>query len=384
MIEIVGKYNTAKVLTDYVEPEAYSQILTLCNQEFAKDSQIRVMPDVHAGKGCVVGLAMEVKDTIVPNLVGVDIGCGMSVTKFKADNIDLEALDKFIRENIPSGFNVNKLVGRDNWEPLSKNNYWYDEYNYQYKEGTEYLKSVRCYLANEEHLVRSMGTLGGGNHFIEVNIDSDGDYYLVIHSGSRNLGVQICKYYQDIAVGMCSESNVPKELSFLSGQMKRDYVYDVAMASYYAESNRACIKAKILGFLGVEQALDSFETVHNYIDEVTHILRKGCVSAKEGEKLIIPINMRDGSLICKGKGNADWLNTAPHGAGRVLSRGKAKEQIKYEDFVESMKGIYSTSVTESNIDESPMVYKSLDEIKSHIGDVVEIVEHIKPIYNFKA
>lgn len=384
MIEIKGKYTTAKALTDYIEKEALQQIETLCSQEWVKDSMIRIMPDVHAGKGCVVGLAMNIRDRVAPNLVGVDIGCGMSVTKFKKDNINLEELDKFIHENIPCGFSVHASADLNSYQ--FKNKGIKEDYKDAVYQAKEILKDMRCFIDNKEHLQKSIGTLGGGNHFIELNKDKNGFYYLVIHSGSRNLGVQVCNYYQDYAKGYCKDLNVPKGLEYVTGKTKRDYLFDLYMATDFAEHNRDCMRYKILDFLDISynDVETEFHTIHNYIDTDYKILRKGCVSAQQGEMLIIPINMRDGSLICKGKGNEDWLCTAPHGAGRIMSRKKAKENITMATFKNSMKDVYTSCVCESTLDESPMAYKSLEEIQKYLHEVVEVVEQINPIYNFKA
>ena len=407
-----------KIFTDNIEKEAIDQINTLLEQPAFADCKIRIMPDVHAGAGCVIGFTADLGDRVIPNIVGVDIGCGMltvelggidtgingktdsSIVNYVTD-IDYEKLDNVIRTCIPSGRNV------------------HEEINYIFPE----LKNLRCYnnLKNIDWLERSMGTLGGGNHFIEIDEDFEGRKYLVIHTGSRNLGKQVADYYQNLAVelmigrdklayerdrliaeykdqGRSSEiqdaikelrntwqkktNDIPKELCYLTGKYRDDYIYDMKICQRFAKQNRLMIALKIMLSMGW-YSIDLFETVHNYIDE-SNMIRKGAISAKKGEKVLIPINMRDGSLLCVGKGNEDWNCSAPHGAGRIMSRNKARESISMESFRESMTGIYTTSVCESTIDESPMAYKPMDEIISNIKDTVDILDVLKPVYNFKA
>lgn len=407
-----------KIFTDNIEQEAIDQINTLLEQPAFADCKIRIMPDVHAGAGCVIGFTADLGDRVIPNIVGVDIGCGMltvelgridtgingktdgSVVNYVTD-IDYEKLDNVIRTCIPSGRNV------------------HEEINYIFPE----LKNLRCYnkLKNIDWLERSMGTLGGGNHFIEIDEGFEGRKYLVIHTGSRNLGKQVADYYQNLAVelmigrdklayerdrliaeykdqGRSSEiqdaikelrntwrkktNDIPKELCYLTGKYRDDYIYDMKICQRFAKQNRLMIALKIMLSMGW-YSIDLFETVHNYIDE-SNMIRKGAISAKKGEKVLIPINMRDGSLLCVGKGNEDWNCSAPHGAGRIMSRSKARESISMESFRESMTGIYTTSVCESTIDESPMAYKSMNEIINNIKDTVDILDVLKPVYNFKA
>lgn len=391
MIELKAKFNNAKVFTDNIDAETISQIMLLLNQEFAKDNKIRIMPDTHAGSGCVIGTTMTIKDKIVPNLVGVDIGCGMHAVKLKEKEIDLSALDEVIEKYIPSGANIHELMVSP-----------YD------------LDDIIAPI-DKERARRSIGTLGGGNHFIEVNRDSEGYLWLVIHTGSRHLGIEICKHYQDLAYKTLKgrgdvvkdvieklkaegrqreiesaiktikekEITIPKDLCYLEGDNFKNYIHDMNLAQKYALTNRMHIADEIMRLLLLHEE-ERFDTIHNYIDIDNMILRKGAISAQAGEKVIIPMNMRDGSLICVGKGNPDWNYSAPHGAGRVMSRSKAKETINMHDFKESMKDIYSTSVVESTIDEAPMVYKPMDEIIANIKDTVEVIDIIKPIYNFKA
>lgn len=375
MFEVRGKYNSAKVFTDNCEEAAYKQILNLLNQKFAENSQIRIMPDTHAGAGCVIGFTQKIEDKVVPNLVGVDIGCGMLVLKVTKDFImDLPKLDKVIHQKIPSG-----PEHRKSKHPYSLN---------------VHIDEIKAPI-NTEKLYFSIGTLGGGNHFIEVDTDDAGDYYIVIHSGSRHLGKEIATYYQNEAIKYhenqrkLSDSmsfSIPNELAYLEGELMQNYLYDMNLAQEYALWNREAMLKVIIDELGIKKRhiLDKFCTVHNYINMKDLILRKGSISLHKDELAIIPINMRDGSLIVRGKGNPDWNCSGPHGAGRLMSRSKAKESLKMEDYKEAMKGIYTTCVSTATIDESPMAYKPIDEIIENIQDTAEIVNIIKPIYNFKA
>lgn len=386
--------DVVKIFAKTIENEAFQQIKKMANFEAYVGSKIRIMPDCHAGVGCTVGTTMTISDKITPGMVGVDIGCGMLTIKLKQNIIshkDLEKLDEVINNNIPSGFNVNDL-------PTTKFDY----------------SNIRC----TKHVdiprgAQSLGTLGGGNHFIELSISSKGEYYLIIHSGSRNLGNQVARYYQNLAWKNVNEmktvrENVikklkadgkseqiaaelkkiqkppaDKELAYLTGNDYNDYMHDMEIIQKYAVANRRAIADSILKHMGWAE-YSNFETIHNYIDFNRRILRKGAVSAEKGEVLLIPINMRDGSLICVGKGNEDWNFSAPHGAGRLLSRSKAKEFIDLEDFQNQMKEIYTTSVGQSTLDEAPDAYKSMNEIKECIIDTVDIIETLKPVYNFKA
>ena len=400
MIEIIGKHNTAICYTNELEPTAYTQIETVCNEEAFKASKIRIMPDVHAGKGCTIGTTMTVTDKVVPNMVGVDIGCGMYTVSLGKVDIDFEKFDE-AAHFIPCGRNV--------WEGRQ------ERFN---------LTVLRCYrnLKDTRRLERSLGTLGGGNHFIEIDADSEGNKYLIIHSGSRNLGTQVAELYQGIAVDLNlgkeeyfkkrdeiirtykeegrrseiqatlkkmakewedKEPTMPSELCYLYGSFMDDYLHDINICQQFAMRNREKMAEILLEKTGLA-GNESFQTIHNYIDVEEMILRKGSVSAKQGEKLLIPINMRDGSLICIGKGNEDWNYSAPHGAGRLMSRSKAKSAISLTDFEKSMEGIYSTTISRSTIDESPMAYKNMDEIVRCIEPTVDVVDVIKPLYNFKA
>lgn len=391
-----------KIFTNNIEPEAVNQIYTLAKQPAFEDCKVRIMPDVHAGKGCVIGFTANLGDKVIPNIVGVDIGCGMLTIKLNDNFIDLEKLDKVIREYIPSGRNVHD--GRPT--RFSK------------------LQELYCYrnLRDTRRFERSLGTLGGGNHFIEVDVDEDGYNYLIIHTGSRNLGTQVAEYYQNLAVEIMQGKDelyqkqkeliaeykatgrrneiekalkelnrtfnpnplgIPKELCYLTGEYREMYLHDMAICQDFAERNRREIAYTILKKMNWSH-MGCFSTIHNYIDINTNIVRKGAISAYMGEIVLIPLNMRDGCIIGIGKGNPDWNYSAPHGAGRLMSRSKAKEVINLEDFEKSMEGIYTTSVNESTIDESPMVYKPMDEIIEAISDTVEIKKIIKPIYNFKA
>jgi RNA-splicing ligase RtcB len=401
---VEGKYNTAKVFTDVVEEKSLQQIKTLCDQEFTSGAKIRLMPDVHAGAGCTIGTTMTIKDKIVPNLVGVDIGCGMETLMIHKDseaavNFDPAKLDKVIRKNIPSGFDIRK-------------------FQHNFVEEVEWDKIKGTY--NKHRAKMSLGTLGGGNHFIEADKDEDGNLYIVVHSGSRHAGLEIAEYYQEMAwkqlngrtkadidamicrlkeEGRQSEIEaqmaamnkqiktlVPKDLAFVSGYLFDDYINDMRIMQHFAMLNRkAMVNTISIGLhLKEEEIVDQFTTIHNYIDTENMILRKGAVSAQQGEKLLIPINMRDGSLICIGKGNEDWNCSAPHGAGRVMSRTQARKGLSMDEFKAEMSGIWSSTVTKGTLDEAPMAYKTMDDIVANIGPTADIVNVIKPIYNFKA
>ncbi len=397
-MEIIGKYNTAQVYATRLEESARRQIQLLCDQEFAKDSRIRIMPDVHAGMGCTIGTTMTIKDTVVPNLVGVDIGCGMETVRVYQDHLEPQKLDKLIYEKIPSGFSIR-------------------EQSHRYADQID-LSQLRC--AEEVNIgraLRSVGTLGGGNHFIEADRDEEGNLYLVVHSGSRHLGVEVAKLYQEEgyrqlnhadkaavqelidqmkAEGRQKEmqkeikklknqvlTDVPFTLAYLSGKLFEDYIHDMKIVQEYAALNRRAMMDEMLKGMKLGAA-ERFTTIHNYIDTQAMILRKGAVSAKAGEKLLIPINMRDGSLICVGKGNEEWNYSAPHGAGRLMSRSEAKRSFTVNEFKKQMKGIYTTSVNRDTLDECPMAYKDMTDIVENIGPTAEIVSIIRPIYNFKA
>jgi tRNA-splicing ligase RtcB (3'-phosphate/5'-hydroxy nucleic acid ligase) len=393
MLEFQGKYNKAKVFTHNVEETAAEQIVDLCNQAFAKDSKIRIMPDTHAGAGCTIGTTMTIQDKIVPNLVGVDIGCGMEVVVInkKKDEINFDQVDETVRKYVPSGFNIRE--GRHRFSKLID------------------FRNVKAPF-NLKRAQKSVGTLGGGNHFIELNEDEKGNVYIVIHSGSRNLGKQVAEYYQNSAYeqlmnatsikqelieklkaeGRESEieaelkkvqlSEIRKDLAYLEGQGFKDYMNDMKIAQHYAELNRKAMIDEIVTRMGWE-ITNQFTTIHNYIDLDNMILRKGAISAQQGERVIIPINMRDGSLIAYGKGNPDWNFSGPHGAGRIMSRKKAKETLNLADFQHTMSNVWTTSVAESTLDEAPMVYKPIDEIIENTKDAIDIKHIIKPIYNFK-
>ncbi|MBE6633603.1 MAG: RtcB family protein [Ruminococcaceae bacterium] len=400
MIEIIGAYNRAICYTDALEETAREQLKAVCDLPTFADEKIRVMPDVHAGRGCTIGTTMTIADRVVPAMVGVDIGCGMYTVELGAQKPDLRLLDE-ASHRIPSGTSV--------WEGRVER---FD------------LTALRCYraLKDSKRLERSLGTLGGGNHFIELDVDEEGDHYLVIHSGSRNLGKQVAEYYQQIALdlnmgkeeyfrrrneiiesykaaGRRSEiqgelrklekewqtvsPTLPRDLCHLYGAFMEDYLHDVAVCQNFATRNREKMAELLLEWNGLE-AGDAFHTVHNYINVEERILRKGAVSARAGERLLIPINMRDGSLLCVGKGNADWNFSAPHGAGRLMSRRTALEQLTMAEYAEAMQGIYSTCVLPETLDESPMAYKSIDDILKHLSPTAEVVGRLKPIYNFKA
>ncbi len=400
MIEIKGQFNTAKCYTGVLEEFAAAQIKLVCDQEAFVGTKIRIMPDVHAGKGCTIGTTMTLKDKVVPGMVGVDIGCGMETIRLSERKVDFNALDRLIRAEIPCGRDIRKEEHLLNAEIN--------------------LAELRCLKhVNVERARKSIGTLGGGNHFIEVDRDEEGSLYLVIHSGSRHLGTEVAGYYQEegyrllcgcgrkqieeVMERLKSEgrfreiqptidamnklektfTGIPRELGYVEGEFFEDYIHDMKITQHFASLNRKAMADVILKGLGLTEE-ERFTTIHNYIDTDAMILRKGAVSAKAGEKLLIPINMRDGSLICIGKGNEDWNYSAPHGAGRLMSRRKANDTLKMEDFRTAMEGIYTTCVMKDTLDESPMAYKSMDDIVENIGPTADIVKIIKPIYNFKA
>ena len=360
MKTIRGRVNEAVVFTDQLEEMAEQQIQRLCDQEFVRGSRIRIMPDAHAGAGCTIGTTMTITGKVVPNLVGVDIGCGMLVHALKRPNLDFVLLDHIIRANVPCGCGVRRsphaLVRRSAIDEL------------------------RCLPhVNAERGRLSIGTLGGGNHFIEVDRDDAGNLYLVVHSGSRHLGKQIAEYYQRLA----GRDKPDKALAYLEGKPLEDYLHDMRIAQQYAALNRQAIAETILAEAGLV-SVGQFTTVHNYIDLESMILRKGAVSARQGERLLIPMNMRDGSIIAIGRGNREWNYSAPHGAGRLMSRRKAFKTLSMTEFRESMTGVYTTTLTPDTLDEAPEAYKPMAEILRYIRDTVDVVEVIRPVYNFKA
>ena len=391
-----------KIFTENIEKEALEQIERLIHQPAFENCKVRIMPDVHAGAGCVIGFTADLGDKVIPNIVGVDIGCGMLTVSLGKQELNLEELDRAIRKRVPSGRQTHE--GRHVKFPKIQELYCFRQ------------------LRDTKRMERSIGTLGGGNHFIELDTDQEGNKYLIIHSGSRNLGKQVADYYQSLAVELMQGTdklyemqekiieeykatgrrkeiqgairelhkkfdpnplNIPKELCHLSGEYRKKYLHDMEICQQFAVLNRKEIANVILDELGIKE-LDRFETIHNYIEFGSNMVRKGAISAKKGELLLIPINMRDGCIIGRGKGNSDWNLSAPHGAGRLMSRTKAKENITLEEFERSMEGIYTTSVNQSTLDESPMAYKPMEEILGNIKDTVEIVKLIKPVYNFKA
>lgn len=398
MIEIKGKVNTAICFAKVIEDVAIDQIQRMCDYPFTENSRIRIMPDVHAGKGCTIGTTMTVIDKAVPNVVGVDIGCGMYTVNLGNSEIDMEQMDA-AAHFIPSGTDV--------WEGRK------ERFN---------LLDLRCYreLKDVKRLERSLGTLGGGNHFIEIDQALDGTKYLVIHSGSRNLGKQVAEHYQQLAIDLnqgkedyfskrdaliaeykaagrrneiqaalkelhwkAREATIPEDLCYLYGKYLEDYLHDVEICQKYARRSRELMAEIILGRLSLT-ALDAFHTIHNYIDTEEMILRKGAIAAHDGERVLIPINMRDGSVLAVGRGNPEWNYSAPHGAGRILSRTEAKETLDLEEYLREMATVYTTSVNEKTLDEAPMAYKSLSDIIDVISESVDIIEVLKPIYNYKA
>jgi len=389
--------NDLQIFTDNIEPGAINQIYELIRLAPFENAKVRIMPDVHYGKGCVVGFTSTTGDKVIPNVIGVDIGCGMLTVKLGKEVIDLEKLDAHIRAHIPAGTKVHS----------------------SYRE-EDFIKKLRCFrqLENLDKLYRSMGSLGGGNHFIEVDVDAEGEQYLVIHSGSRNLGQQVATIYQKRAIELCKNAaeqekqtvreqllctgkvseipdslektsqkyyaltKIPPEKCYLWGKDLEDYLHDLHICQEFAQKSRQMMAQSILDFLGIHQT-ESFDTIHNYMDD-EGIIRKGAISAHAGQRVIIPMNMRDGCLICIGKGNPDWNCSAPHGAGRLYSRKTVQELFTLEEYQQQMAGIYTTSVGMSTLDESPMAYKPMEEIMEKIAPTVDIEKIIKPIYNFKA
>lgn len=402
MFEINGKYNSCRVFTDICDNATISQLTNLLNQEYVKDSIIRIQPDCHSGSGCVIGTTMTLHGKVCANLVGVDINCAILAIKLKEKRINLQEFDNVVRKYVPSGFDVHE-------EAIAESN-------------VDKLIAKGC---NIDRAMKSLGTLGGGNHFIELDKDDEGNIYLIIHTGSRHLGIEVCNYYQELGYKKLQEKatggslkdktkeliakfkyegrdkeiskqlaklkteyklthiEIPYELAYIEGHDFDDYIHDMKLMAEHASINRHTIAKQILKHAKLH-AVEEFETVHNYIDTDNMILRKGAVSAKKGEKLIIPMNMRDGSLICIGKGNPDWNYSAPHGAGRIMSRSQAKENVSMSEYKKSMQGIYSSCVNKGTIDESPMAYKPMESIIENIGETVDIISIIKPIYNFKA
>ena len=400
MEEIRGKFNTAISFAKIIEDSAREQIRRMCNYEFTQDSKIRIMPDVHAGKSCTIGTTMTVTDKAVPNIVGVDIGCGMYTVKLETDSLDFEKIDE-AAHYIPSRRNV--------WD---------------FRQEKFDLTELNCYRSLKEtrRIEKSLGTLGGGNHFIEIDRASDGTFYLVIHTGSRNLGKQVAEIYQRLAIDLAKgkdkffeqkeniiavykslgrkkeiqsklkelekeyrgkQASMPEDLCYVYGKYFYQYLHDMELCQEFARCNRELIAKILLGKAGISYS-EAFHTTHNYIDVEELIIRKGAIAAHKDEKVLIPINMRDGSVLAIGKGNADWNFSAPHGAGRIMSRSEAKEQLNMDEYKNSMAGIYTTSISEDTLDESPQAYKSLDDIIDVIGDTVDIIDVMKPVYNFKA
>jgi len=374
MIEIAGRHNTARVFTDTLDDKSREQIERLCDQAFTKGSVIRLMPDVHAGVGCTIGTTMTIRDKIVPNLVGVDIGCGMETLVIDGESqasrdFDPARLDALVYRQIPSGMNIRKT-------------------EHEYVERID-LGKLRCETINTDRARKSIGTLGGGNHFIEANRDEKGNLYIVIHSGSRHMGKEIAEYYQAEAWRQLEKKagdDIPRDLAYASGGLFDDYINDMNITQRFALLNRKAMMDVIVRGLDIPEdaCRERFSTIHNYIDTEQMILRKGAVSARRGEKLIIPINMRDGSIVCEGLGNPDWNHSAPHGAGRLMSRTKAFAAIRMEDYKKAMRGIYSSSVNRKTLDESPFAYKNMDDIIANIGPTARVLDIVRPVYNFKA
>lgn len=399
LIEIKGLYTNAKIFSHIKQDKAVEQVQELCDQQFLNDAKIRIMPDYHAGKGCVIGTTIVLKDKVVPNLVGVDVGCGVHVTKIVPIDIDFQKLDDTVKQYVPSGTNLH-----DN-----------DSIRYVTGNFPKAQQFIASHILNDERSKLSLGTLGGGNHFIEVSQDEDGYLYLCIHTGSRSVGAKIATYYQKIAYEKIQHRDVsgivaalkeqgrfqeiqpalkkyqketpliPKELAYVQGEDFQNYIHDMKLAQQYAKENRRQIARSIIEHLDLEKYLvEEFDSIHNYIDTDNMILRKGAISAQKGEQLIIPINMRDGSIIAYGQGNEDWNYSAPHGAGRIMSRTQANKNLNLEEYQKTMAGIWTSSVNKETLDEAPMAYKPMEEILENVRNTVDVKTIIKPVYNFKA
>lgn len=373
MLTIKGTCNEAVVFADRLDPSAEGLLKAVCNAEYLADCKIRIMPDVHAGKGCTIGTTMTIHGKVVPNMVGVDIGCGMETVKLKEKRIDFTKLDSVIRKFIPFGREI-RNEGRE----------------HSFAQEID-LTQLRCDKHGVPHAYRSIGTLGGGNHFIEVDKDDEGHLYLVIHSGSRHLGVEVANFYQDAGYrnlvsadkAAIRAQTISHDMAYVSGTLFDDYIHDMKLTQQFAVLNRKAMVQAILKKMKLTP-VEAFTTIHNYIDTDAMILRKGAVSARKGEPLLIPINMRDGSLLCVGKGNDEWNQSAPHGAGRLMSRKEARNTIPMKDYKAAMKGIFTTCISKNTVDEAPMAYKSIDDIVKYIEQTADIVKVVKPVYNFKA
>ncbi|MDR0425209.1 MAG: RtcB family protein [Clostridiales Family XIII bacterium] len=398
MIKVTGQFNTAICYTGGLEPAAEAQIKAVCDREEFAGCKIRIMPDVHAGMGCTIGTTMTISDKIVPGMVGVDIGCGMETVEIAERGIDFAALDRLIRSEIPCGREIRKIEHALNAEID--------------------LNALHCVSeVNVARARRSIGTLGGGNHFIEIDRSDSGGLYLVVHSGSRHIGNEVARWYQEEAYrALCGRAKnqiaemiasmkaegrereiaetikrlknvendtIPKDLAYVSGTLFDSYIHDMKIIQQFAVLNRRAMAEVILRGMGLTE-IGRFTTIHNYIDTDSMVLRKGSVSADRGERLLIPINMRDGSLICVGRGNDEWNRSAPHGAGRLMSRTAALKMLSMDEYKSEMSGVFTTSVSRDTLDEAPMAYKPMDEIISHIAPTAEVVERLRPVYNFKA
>ncbi|KPL14708.1 MAG: hypothetical protein AMS26_09860 [Bacteroides sp. SM23_62] len=371
MMKISGTYNTAVVFNDLLDNESRYQIQEFCNQELFRDARIRIMPDVHAGKGCVIGYTATLGRRVVPNLIGLDIGCGIQATRLGRINPSYEKLDQFIKKHIPHGFKRNKSADPGDYPE-------------------DFIDELRqtCHTLDIDFMdhLKGLGSLGGGNHFIEVAADSEKAKWLLIHSGSRNFGLQVATWHQSKAIRRCKEKKVeiPKHFAYLEGNDREAYIRDMKVAQRYARLNRQEMTRRILVHLSIPADTDQFETIHNYINFDDRIIRKGAVSAHQGERMVIPLNMRDGSLIAYGKGNPEWNFSAPHGAGRRMSRNQARKQLDLEDFRKGMKRVWTTTVSKKTLDEAPGAYKPKGELLKYIGESVEISDTLQPVYNFKA
>ena len=376
MFNIYGKYTDATVYADICEAEAMSQIYDLCNHPIFKGASIRIMPDVHAGKGCTVGTTVKMKGgALIPSIIGADIGCGVLTVIFSADGIDFASLEAFISANIPYGMAV-----RGSTHKMMNN-----DVKRRVRATAEHLGMTK----SEQAFLRSCGTLGGGNHYIEIGVMKSGKFALTIHTGSRSFGKCVAEYYDDCANNYLHSNGITgvnRSLPFVENEDYFGYLSAMESAMLFAKENRRLIAHDIVAYLGVKPEI-TFDTMHNYVElhrDGSITVRKGAISAKDGETVAIPMNMRDGVLICRGRGNAEWNESAPHGAGRLMSRAEAKASISLEEYQDSMKDIFTLSVLPSTIDESPMAYKPAAAIIDLVSDTVEILDVAKPVYNFKA
>ena len=368
MKTIIGQYSSATIHTDIIEDYAIAQIKAICDNPVLADANVQIMPDVHPGKVSPIGLTMKIRDAILPSLIGIDIGCGMTIAKIKQKHIEFQRMDTVIREKIPSGFAINQKPHR-----------FHKKFQYSELECHSHINQMKASL--------SICSLGGGNHFIEIEQDDDGALYILIHTGSRHLGKEVTDYYMNMGERDLKQAgeDIPYELTYLTGHLMNDYIHDVQVIQAFAELNRQAILDEVVRGMKLK-VTDSFSTIHNYIEPYgnQYMLRKGAISAKQGERMIVPINMKDGALLCTGKGNIDWNESAPHGSGRIMNRENVKSRFTVSQFKSEMKGIYSNNISALTLDEAPFAYRKLQHITDYIGETAEINELLHPIYNFKA